>query len=522
MVAAAVVATTAAPAPAPLCILLTGATGYVGGRLAPMLVAAGHRLRCMSRAPQRLAGRPWGDYEAVPGDMDDVASLTAAMTGCDTAYYLVHSMMEAGDGHFAETDRRFALNFAFAAKEAGTVRRIIYLGGLGDESSGPISPHLRSRQEVGDCLRATGIAVTEFRAAVIVGSGSASFEMIRYLVERLPIMLTPKWVYTKCQPIAVRDILRYLVECLGRPESEGRILEVGGADALPYIDMMKQYAEVRGLRRAMVPVPVLSPGLSARWVHLITPLPASLAGPLIEGLRTEVIVRDPAARSMFGFEPLTYRQAVQAALTRVERDGGGLETSWFDAAYNPEIGNAEGTMFRHREGMIVERRTAWTAASPDDAFAECRELGGIRGWLYWNFLWDVRGWIDRLFGGPGRRRGRRSPTELRVGDAVDFWRVEEYDEPRLLRLRAEMKVPGKAWLQFEVAPQTGPEADGAKPGSCITQTAFFEPYGLLGDIYWYLFYPAHLFIFPGMVRVLARRAEARAKAGPAAIEKSAT
>ena len=480
-------------------VLVTGATGYVGGRLVPRLLEAGHEVRCLARDPRRLQGRPWGEFEVVRGGIDDADALAAAMDGCEVAYYLVHSMTGTEKG-FEDRDRRHAERFAAAARDCASLRRIIYLGGLGGGGArDDMSPHLRSRQEVGEVLRQSGKAVTEFRAAVIVGSGSASFEMIRYLTERLPVMICPRWVTTRCQPIAIRDVLRYLVDALAVPGSEGRVVEVGGPDVLTYAEVMRGYARVRGLRRWLIMVPVLTPRLSSYWVDLVTPLPAALARPLIEGLRTEVVVRDHTAATLFGFPTLGYERAVELALERLASDG--QESSWFDAYHFALSERQLGETLIEHEGMIVERREQRCAAPAEAAFDQIRRLGGAAGWLYADFLWTIRGALDRLVGGPGMRRGRRSPTDLRIGDALDFWRVEECRPPSQLRLRAEMRVPGRAWLQFDVRA----EDDG---GCVITQTAFFEPHGLAGWLYWYPLYPVHRLIFAGLVRELARRAEA--------------
>jgi uncharacterized protein YbjT (DUF2867 family) len=484
----------------PVRILLTGATGYVGGRLAPRLIAAGHDVRCLARDPARLAGRPWGRHEVVAGDASDPQSLLRALEGCHAAYYMIHSMT-AGEHGFEDRDRACARVFADAARATPSLGRILYLGGLGGADR-RLSSHLESRHEVGDILRTAGIPVTEFRAAVIVGSGSASFEMIRCLTERVPVMVCPRWVSTRCQPIAIRDVLRYLIDALSVEESAGRVLEIGGADVLTYRQMMEKYAEVRRLRRWIINVPVLTPRLSSYWVDLVTPIPAALARPLIEGLRAEVVVRDETARRLFPFVPLGYQRAVELALERRAEDD--MESSWFDAY---RFGARSGTddILSQHEGMIAERRSIACGASPAAAFAQVARLGGDRGWLYADFLWSLRGGLDRIAGGPGMRRGRRSPSELRQGDAVDFWRVEEIRPPRLLRLRAEMRVPGRAWIQFEVNP--------APSGCDIIQTAFFEPRGLSGQLYWWSLYPAHRMIFAGLLRRLAANAETDAAGG---------
>jgi uncharacterized protein YbjT (DUF2867 family) len=479
--------------------LVTGATGYVGGRLVPRLLEAGRRVRVLARDPARLAGRPWASQvEVVRGNVHDPATLAPALAGVEVAYYLVHSM---GDhAAFAARDRDAARAFGQAAREAG-VRRIVYLGGLGDASDG-LSDHLRSRQETGEALRSGGVPVTEFRAAVIVGSGSISFEMIRWLVERLPVMVCPRWVYQRTQPVAIGDVLAYLVAAPSVAEAADRVVEIGGADVLTYRDMMLGYARRRGLRRHLIPVPVLTPRLSSHWVRWMTPVPASIARPLVEGLRNEVIVRDDSARRLFpAIQPLGYGEALDRALERLER--GEVETAWSDALASSPRG-APTVQLSVVEGMIVERRSLRVELPPDPLFRAFTGLGGQRGWLAMDWAWEARGILDQLVGGPGFRRGRRDPDHLRPGDALDFWRVETVEPGRLLRLRAEMKVPGRAWLQFEAVPEDG--------GSRLVQTAYFAPHGLAGHLYWYALYPVHAAIFSGLVRRLGDRARALAAA----------
>jgi len=470
-------------------ILVVGASGYIGGRLVPLLAARGHELVLMSRAARSLEAR-FPQATVVTADLLAPETLSSVLERIDVAYYLAHSMA-SGERAFVDRDREAARNFALAAKQAG-VARIVYLGGLGDDST-QLSRHLASRHETGAELAAHGVPVTEFRAAVVIGSGSASFEILRHLTERLPIMITPRWVATRCQPIGIADVLEYLVRALDHPEVTG-IVEIGGPDILSYGDMMRAYARVRGLRRLMIPVPVLTPRLSSYWVSLISPVPAGIARPLIEGLRNEVIVRDPGPAAAFGFTPLPYLEALSRAVDRSDPDG--VESTWFDAVASLDRASLSSVV--SRDGMIVERRERVVPAPPERIFAEVERLGGEGGWPYANVLWRIRGLMDRLVGGVGMRLGRRHPHLLRVGDALDFWRVEEIDRPTLLRLRAEMKVPGRAWLQYEVSP-----ADG---GSRLVQSAFFEPKGLPGLAYWYALYPVHGLIFRGTVRALAERA----------------
>jgi len=478
-------------------VLVTGATGYVGGRLVPRLLDAGYGVRCLVRDASRLQGRSWlPQVEVATGDVLRPESLAATMAGVDTAYYLVHSM--AGGEGFHERDVAAARGFAQAAAQAG-VGRIVYLGGLGDPST-DLSDHLRSRQATGDALREGPVPVTEFRAAVVVGSGSISFEMIRYLTERLPVMICPQWVYTRVQPIGVDDLLSYLVEALLVRESAGQIVEVGGADVRTYGDMMLGYAQVRGLHRRLQPVPVLTPVLSSYWVHLVTPIPSTIARPLIEGLRSEVVVRDDSAERLFPhIHPVDYLTAVRAAVATLEN--GQVETSWADALVTSG-GDAPPKVLTTQDGMIVERRREQVAAAPEVVFAVCAAIGGERGYGYADWTWEVRGAVDRLVGGVGLRRGRRDPRDLRAGDALDFWRVEAAEPARLLRLRAEMKVPGSAWLQFETIPAEG--------GTLLVQTAFFAPKGLPGLAYWYGLYPVHSRIFSGMIAALAAEASRQA------------
>lgn len=479
-----------APSP-PGLILVTGATGYVGGRLVPRLLESGRTVRCLVRDPARLQGRPWVDRVQVStGDVLDAASLTEAMRGVGVVYYLVHSL--GGGSDFSERDIEAARNCAQAARAAG-VARIIYLGGLGDPHA-ELSVHLRSRHETGEALRSAGVPVTEFRAAVIVGSGSLSFEMVRYLTERLPVMICPKWVNTRIQPIAIRNVLDYLVAALDVPASAGRIVEIGGRDVITYAGMMQGYAQARRLRRRLVAVPVLTPRLSSYWVHLITPIPAAIARPLIKGLGNEVVVRDDSACRLFpDIDPLDYRTAVRLALGRMA--AGDVETAWSDALTSSQ-GAATPVALMDTEGMLIERRQLHVAAEPDAVFRSFCSLGGARGWGCMDWAWQLRGSIDRLCGGVGMRRGRRHPSVLRVGDALDFWRVEAVEPGRLVRLRAEMLVPGRAWLEFRSEPAAGGK-------TLLTQTAYFEPKGLGGLIYWYALYPIHGFIFSGMIRGVA-------------------
>ena len=475
-------------------ILVSGATGYIGGRLVPRLLELGYRVRCLVRDPARLQGRPWhASVEIVAGDVLQPESLAAAMDDVAAAYYLVHSL--AGGRDFHTRDITAATNFGESATRAG-VDRVIYLGGLA-KISPDLSEHLRSRQQSGDALRATGVSVTEFRAGVIVGSGSLSFEMIRYLTERLPVMVCPRWVSTRTQPIGIQDVIEYLATALNVSDSRGRVIEIGGADVVTYGEMMTIYAEVRGLTRWLISVPVLTPRLSSYWVNIVTPIPAVIARPLIEGLRNENVVDDPSAAALFPeIRPVGYRAAVVNALAQLEARE--VETAWSDALSTSQ-GAATPVRLTTHEGMVIEERQRVVDATPAQVSEVFNGLGGARGWFYMTWAWQIRGFMDRMIGGVGLRRGRRHPDTLRVGDALDFWRVEAVDA-NALRLRAEMLVPGKAWLQFQATARD----DG---GTLLQQTAFFAPRGLAGWTYWYALYPIHAVIFSGLINQIKRRAE---------------
>jgi uncharacterized protein YbjT (DUF2867 family) len=475
-----------------LNVLVTGATGYIGGRLIPLLLEKGHRVRVLVRDPQRLQARSWTDkVEIVQGSVAEPGEIAAAVRGMDAAYYLIHAMCSGPD--FARTDRNAALAFAHAAQG---IRQVIYLGGILPEATGrESSAHLRSRAEVGEILR-SGLPATEVRAGPIIGSGSASFEMVRYLTERLPAMVAPRWIRNPVQPIAVRDVLAYLVAVLGREDALG-IVDVG-TEPLTFKEMMLGYAEVRGLPRVILPLPILAPGLAALWVGLVTPIPNCLAVPLVRGMVSPVVADTGRARRLFPeIQPMPYREAVESALEKTRQQE--VQTRWSDA-----LGRDETFRLEDREGLMREVRTALSDASPEAVFRVFSSLGGDRGWLVWNWAWRFRGLVDRLVGGPGLRRGRRHPRELLPGEAVDFWRVEEVDPPRLLRLRAEMKVPGRAWLQWETR-----EEDGR---TRLIQAALFAPTGFLGWAYWFGSYLLHAIIFRGMVRAIASAAEEKGRA----------
>jgi uncharacterized protein YbjT (DUF2867 family) len=473
-------------------ILVMGATGYVGGRLVTALERAGHRVRCLARRPETLRGRVGVGTEVVLGDCLNPVSLAPALAGVHTAYYLVHSMGATKD--FAALDREAAREFGRAAREAG-VRRIVYLGGLG-EPSDDLSAHLKSRQETGDILRQSGVPVVEFRASIVIGSGSLSFEMVRALVERLPVLICPKWVAVSAQPIGIEDLIRYLVAALELPEDRAGIFPVGGPDVVSYGDIMREYARQRGLRRWFIAVPVLTPWLSSLWLGLVTPLYARVGRKLIDSLKNPTIVRDDSAERTFQIRPRPLREAMARAAS-VE-DAEQAATRWSDALSAGSV-QATGWGGARLGTRIVDSRAVIVNVSPSAAFAPVRRIGGAQGWYCGNALWRLRGFLDLLVGGIGMRRGRRDPEALHPGDALDFWRVEAYEPDRLLRLAAEMKVPGRAWLQFEVTPQRGGAAE-------IRQTAIFDPAGLAGLLYWYALYPLHAVIFRGMLAGIADRA----------------
>lgn len=485
-------------------VLLTGASGYVGGRLLPHLLKTAYRVRCLARQPEVVRERAGRGVDVVAGDVLDRASLESALKGVEVAYYLVHSM--GSSGSFEEADRKAASNFGAAARAAG-VRRIVYLGGLGSDDK-VLSPHLASRHEVGRILREEGVPVLEFRASVVIGSGSLSFEMIRSLVEGLPVMLTPRWVNVLAQPIAIDDVLNFLLAALEFPGDRSRIYEIGGADRVTYADIMREYARQRGLRRRMLPVPVLTPYLSSLWLGLVTPLYARVGRKLIQSIVHPTVVRDDNAVRDFGLRPMGVAEAVRRALAG--EDSQFADTRWSDAlSAAGERRSWGGARFGSR---LVDSRVVTLRVPPAAAFLPIQRIGGDTGWYAWSWLWRLRGFLDLLVGGVGTRRGRPSPTELRIGDTLDFWRVEAY-EPGLLRLAAEMKVPGRAWLEFEVTGDNG--------SSTIRQTAVFDPVGVLGRGYWYALYPLHNMVFGGMLRGIARAAMRTSSPAGAELSRSA-
>lgn len=467
-------------------ILILGATGYVGGHLVPLLVRGGHRLRCLVRRPERFDRRD-KNIEVVAGDVLKQKTLTDVFEDIDIVYYLIHSMT-AGERDFEERDRRAAVNVGRAARAAG-VKRIIYLGGLGRRGE-ETSPHLRSRHEVGTLLRESGVPVTEFRAAVIVGSGSSSFEMVHHLVNRLPLMICPRWVMTRTQPIALEDVLKYLVACVDYPDAAGRSYDIGGPEVLTYRNMMLTVARVLGLRRYLLRVPVLTPRLSSYWVDLVTPVPASLARALIEGVRSETVCEDERALQEFKVRPVFFEEAVRKALQSVLFKAG-------DSLEGIPDGDHTGIDPSH---FCLHRTEIDVNAPSDRVWTVVEKIGGTSGWYYADWLWRLRGFVDRLFGGVGLRRGPNLEGDIRRGDEIDFWRVEKYIKGRLILLRAEMKVWGQAWLKFEVT------AVGEKRSHLI-QTARYYPRGLFGLVYWYGIYPLHAIVFKGMAAAVRNRAE---------------
>jgi uncharacterized protein YbjT (DUF2867 family) len=471
-------------------ILLTGATGYIGGRLRVALESSGRRLRCLARRPEFLRGKVGRATEVLQGDVLDRESLRVALDGVEAAYYLVHSMGSAQG--FEERDREGARNFGAAARAAG-VRRIIYLGGLG-ESDESLSPHLRSRHEVGELLRSSGVQTIELRASVVIGSGSLSFEMVRALVERLPVMVTPRWVSIEAQPIAVSDVLKYLLAALDLDTTESCVFEIGGADRVSYGDIMREYARQRGLTRLMIPVPFLTPRLSSLWLGLVTPLYARVGRKLIDSIYHPTVVKDDAALRTFSIYPMGLCEAIAAALRAEDIEMGAPRWSDSLAAMGPQR-DWGGVRFGNR---LIDTREIHVKAPPPAAFAPIRRIGGGVGWYYGDWLWRLRGFLDLLVGGVGMRRGRRDPERIVVGDVLDCWRVEACEDNQRLRLAAEMRLPGRAWLEFEV--------DGDKDGSTIRQTASFDPVGLSGLLYWYGVYPLHQAVFAGMLHGIARAA----------------
>ncbi len=500
-----------AAASEPKTCLVTGATGYIGGRLVPELLGAGHRVRVMTRSPERLRDHPWaGQVEIVRADAGDAAAVARACQGVDVVYYLIHAL--GGGPRFEATDRHTAQVMARAAREA-SVGRLAYLGALEPEGE-ELSPHLRSRIEVAEILLASGVPTVVLRAAVVLGSGSASFEMLRYLTERLPVMVTPRWVRSRIQPIAVRDVLRYLVGCATLPPEVHRSFDIGGPDVMDYAEMMQRYAAVAGLaRRRILPLPLFTPSLSSHWVGLVTPVPAGIARPLVESLRNTVVCREHDIARYVPDPPgglIGFDDAVRLAVQRVRQSA--VATRWASASVPGAPSDPLPTDPDWAGGSLyVDERTRSTTASRAAVWRIVEGIGGESGWYSFPLAWQVRGLLDRVVGGVGLRRGRRDAHRLYVGDALDFWRVEEREEGRLLRLRAEMRLPGLAWLEFHV------EQDPDDPGrTVLRQRATFAPRGLAGHLYWWTVAVFHGFVFGGMVRGMARAAERPTRASTAA------
>ncbi len=469
-------------------ILVSGATGYVGSKLIPLLLDAGHEVTAMTRRDPREPVAALKNVRLVSADALRAGTLAKAVQGIDVVYYLIHSMADAG-GDFHERDMTAARNFATAARDAG-VNRIIYLGGIVSNTS-EVSKHLKSRQETGETLRKFGPPLTEFRAGIIVGNGSVSFELIRCLTDRLPVMICPRWVTTRTQPIAIEDVLSYLMAALQNEQSKGKTIEIGGASIETYRSMMLKYARARGLRRWLIRVPVLTPRLSSYWLRLITPVPSSIARPLIEGLRTEVICKSNLASELFpAIRPVGYEAAIEKTLNR----------SVPDKAIQDALPKTPGHYFVRKDGILCDVRQVETSASPHSLFSVLAQLGGSNGYLYADRLWRIRGMFDRWIGGTGMKRVPNR-TALKANDSFDFWFVEEIEKDRRLVLRAAMKVPGRAWLEFALEPQPS--------GKILVRcSAWFEPRGLLGDLYWWGLYPVHILIFKGLVNALCKKAEA--------------
>ena len=480
--------------------LVTGATGYVGGRLVTALLDAGFAVRVMVRDERKARAHTWANQvEIAVADATKAEQVAAALDGIDVAYYLLHSISTGGD--FAETERQMVEVFATAAEDAG-VKRLVYLGGMQPPDE-VLSVHLKSRAVVGQVLLNSKVPAAVLQAGIVMGSGSASFEMLRYLTERLPAMITPKWVHTRIQPIAIRDVLRYLVGCANLPTDVNREFDIGGPEVLTYLDMMQRFAGVAGLsRRRVLPVPVLSPGLSSHWVGLITPVPASLARPLVESLKNTVVANEQDIKQYVPDPPeglIGFERSVELALVKIQNLD--VPTRWSSASTAGAPAEGLPTDPDWAGGSLyTDERTREVHASPEKLWTVIEGIGGKNGWYSWALAWWFRGILDRAVGGPGLRRGRRTQQSLMVGDAVDFWRVEESDDKTFLRLRAEMKLPGLAWLELQV---------GSTEGGTTTfhHRALFHPRGLLGHAYWWVIYPFHGIIFGSMQRNIAKAAE---------------
>jgi uncharacterized protein YbjT (DUF2867 family) len=482
---------------APL-VLVTGVTGYIGGRLAPRLIEAGYRVRVLARDPSRLSGRPWvSSVEIAAGDALKPGALEEAMRGVKAAFFLLHS--QRGGADFLERNLRAASQFGQAARAAG-LEQIIFLGGLG-EASNDRSGLVASQRRTAEVLRQSGVPLTEFRSSPVIGSGSVQFEIIRYITERSPLFFCPKWLFTAIQPIAIRDLLTFLILAVGTPECRGRVVDIGGPDITTVLMMMMTYAKVRKLRRLTIPLPWLIPRISSYWVHVMTPIPIDLARTRIEGLRRPALVENPDAEEIFGPMPrMNYETVLRRALELMER--GEVETTWADSLAS-SLGDQPPSGLEFQEGLILVHRQRWTTASPPEIFRVFSSLGGDKGWFYMDWAWRFRAWLDRITGGVGKERGRRHPQDVRPGDVIDFWRVETVEEGRLLRLRAEMRMFGLGWLEFTALP-------GESGRTRLLVTAYYLPKGFLGILYWLILYPVHAAIFSGLARAICRNAEASA------------
>lgn len=473
-------------------VLITGSTGYVGGRLKKVLTELQYPLSFIVRSKAVIPDHPQESDRYVVGDAEDKRTLMEALKDVDVAFFLIHSM--GADSDFSEKDRLIARNFAETASKLG-VKRIIYLGGLGSPSD-QLSQHLLSRHEVGEILRlnAEGVQVLEFRASIVIGSGSLSFEMVRALTEKLPVMITPKWVYTEAQPIGIDDLLNYLVKSITIEVEGNLILEIGGKDRVSYGGLMKEYAKQRGLKCIMISVPVLTPRLSSLWLGLVTPLYARVGKKLIESAICPTVVHDPLATHLFKIKPMGYQEAIHLA---IQNEGNQNPVSRWNESFSSHSDELKEDALDRFGGRIFDTRELVVPYPPEVVFQPIIQMGGSKGYYAYNFLWRLRGFLDLLVGGVGFRRGRRDQEKLSPGDVVDFWRVEEVKPPNLLRLKAEMKLPGRAWLEFYVEP--------CKEGSKITQRAVFDPIGVLGIAYWYLLYPFHHFVFNGMLNGIIKQ-----------------
>jgi uncharacterized protein YbjT (DUF2867 family) len=473
-------------------ILVTGATGYIGGRLVPELLARGYRVRIMVRTTSEEHRDRWPGAEVAVADALDADSLRGVFKGIHAAYYLIHSLL-LGHKEFETKEIQAAENFRRAAEDAG-VARIIYLGALGDTHAS-LSPHLRSRIQVAERLGCGTVPTTVLRAAIIIGSGSASYEIIEHLVKNLPVFLVPRWAQTRCQPIAVRDVIKYLVGVLETPATCGKSFDIGGRDVLTYQQMLKIFADLLVRRRLFLPCPLCNIGLFAYFASLVTPVPAAITRCLMEGITNEVVCQSDEIRRAMPFEPLGYREALVRAMSREEQDK--VHTRWSDA-YPPAH---ELAMKLHELGGLARYTSFYSLLTPKDIaslFRSICRIGGKEGWFYSNWLWRLRGMIDRLLLGVGSSRGRRSLSSLRIGDVIDFWRVEDLRPDRMLLLRAEMRLPGKAWLQFNVDPQP--------QGNRLSVHAHYQPTGLFGKPYWYACLPLHFLIFQNLIRQIEKRA----------------